>query len=213
MIRKGPIAHTTRQLSRRHPIHVVMTLVRGAPPAHRRQVREIFHHWLGVARDRYGLCFSFGTMMPDHIHLVCESPRTSRDLSNGLRFVCSKVALAINRAFDRKGPLFADRYFSRILKTPSELLNALLYVARNPVAAGLCARPEDWRAGAARDYVHGSECPSLWGFHGYFFKILGFYDDPHGAFLDVLSGKRRPQKPSTGRQLRLPFARGLPRPA
>jgi hypothetical protein len=211
MVSKGRIAHTARELSRRHPVHVVMTLVRGAPPAHRRQVREIFQHWLGIARERYGLCFNLGTWMADHVHLVCESPRDSRNLSDGLRFVCSKVALDVNRAFARKGSLFADRFFSRILKTPSELINALVYVAKNPVAARLCKRPEDWRAGGARDFIHGSELPPLWEFHSYFFKMLGFWDDPRGAFLALLSGKTRPRKPRAGRQLRLPFVRGLPR--
>ena len=236
------LPHISRAVTKRHPYHVVMTLVRGAPESHRRVVREIFTHWVGATSERYAMAFNLTTLMPDHIHLVVETPRDERDLSNALRFLCSKVALAVNRAFDRKGALFRDRFFSRILKTPSELIHALRYVAFNPVRARLCLRPEHWLAGGVRDYVAGRPLPrpwiagapgkstrsigipagssvqgggdpprSLWSFHGYQFRILGFFDDPRSAFLKILAGATRPRAPSKGRQLRLPFDRGLPR--
>lgn len=84
-------------------------------------------------------------------------------------------------------------------------------VARNPVKAGYCEKPEQWRAGGARDYILGSETPCLWRYFGHFFRMLGFFEDPRGAFLDILSGVTRPRSPSVGKQLRLPFKRGLPR--
>jgi hypothetical protein len=45
----------------------------------------------------------------------------------------------------RTGYLVRDRYWSRRKDTPSGLLEAFRYIARNPVAAGLADRPEDWR--------------------------------------------------------------------
>lgn len=167
--------------------------------------------WLEATAARYAMVFNVGTWMPDHVHLVCESPRDGHDLSTGLRFLCSKVAREVNRAFSRTGALFADRFFSRVLETPSELIRALSYVARNPVKAGYCEQAEQWRAGGARDYILGSETPSLWRYFGHFFKMLGFFDDPRRAFLDILSGATRPRRPGPGKQLHLPFKRGLPR--
>jgi putative transposase len=45
----------------------------------------------------------------------------------------------------RAGYLVRDRYWSRRKDEPAALLEAFRYVARNPVAAGLVDRPEDWR--------------------------------------------------------------------
>jgi hypothetical protein len=45
----------------------------------------------------------------------------------------------------RTGYLVRGRYWSRRKDTPAALLAAFRYVARNPVAAGLADRPEDWR--------------------------------------------------------------------
>lgn len=70
------IPHTPRALTRRHPYHVVLTLVRGAPESHRRSVREIFRYWLGVTGGRYAMGLNLGVWMPDHIHLVVETPRS-----------------------------------------------------------------------------------------------------------------------------------------
>ena len=50
-----------------------------------------------------------------------------------------------NERHERAGYLVRGRYWSRRKDTPSALLEAYRYVARNPVAAGLVGRPEDWR--------------------------------------------------------------------
>ena len=42
-----------------------------------------------------------------------------------------RIARRLNRSVGRKGKLFAERYHARILKTPTEVRNAIVYVLNN----------------------------------------------------------------------------------
>jgi hypothetical protein len=48
-----------------------------------------------------------------------------------MKAVGARLARAVNRIFDRSGPVLADRYHMRVLKTPREVRNALRYVMLN----------------------------------------------------------------------------------
>lgn len=93
----------------------------------------------------------------DHLHLIVEAD-DSRMLSHGLRGLAIRVARAVNRALDRRGAVWGDRYHARPLTTPRAVRHALVYVLMNvrkhrPGASGLdpCSsapwfrgwRPED----------------------------------------------------------------------
>jgi len=43
----------------------------------------------------------------------------------------ARLARAVNRVFRRSGPVLADRYHVRVLRTPREVRNALAYVLLN----------------------------------------------------------------------------------
>jgi hypothetical protein len=42
-----------------------------------------------------------------------------------------RVARRINKVLARKGPVFTDRFFERILRTPKQLRSCILYVLNN----------------------------------------------------------------------------------
>ena len=54
-----------------------------------------------------------------------------------------------NRHFDRRGHLWAQRYKCVKLEDCRSLRECLLYIELNPVRAGLCKRPEQWKEGSA----------------------------------------------------------------
>ncbi|HEX5100512.1 MAG TPA: transposase [Polyangiaceae bacterium] len=66
----------------------------------------------------------------DHLHLIVEA-KDKRSLSSGVRSVAVRVARYVNDLLSRRGPLWADRFHSRPLKTPREVRNALVYVLAN----------------------------------------------------------------------------------
>ena len=70
------------------------------------------------------------SVQADHIHLVVEADGKEA-LTRGMQGLTIRLARAINRALERKGKVFADRYHARVLKTPTEVRNAVEYVFKN----------------------------------------------------------------------------------
>jgi len=52
-------------------------------------------------------------------------------LSRGVQGLAIRVAKAVNRVLGRRGTVWGDRYHARVLKTPREVRNALVYVLQN----------------------------------------------------------------------------------
>ena len=52
-------------------------------------------------------------------------------LSRGMQGLNVRMAIAINRLMGRRGKVFADRYHSVVLRTPTQTANALHYVLNN----------------------------------------------------------------------------------
>jgi len=70
------------------------------------------------------------SLQSNHVHLVVEAAHRAA-LARGMVAVGSRLARAVNRVFGRRGPVLADRYHLRVLKTPREVRNALRYVLLN----------------------------------------------------------------------------------
>jgi putative transposase len=82
-------------------------------------------------------------LMTNHYHLLVQTPVPN--LARGMRQLNGVYAQAFNRRHDRVGHLFQGRYGARIVQADKHLLGAVRYVVRNPVRAGLCAHPGEWR--------------------------------------------------------------------
>jgi REP element-mobilizing transposase RayT len=80
--------------------------------------------------DRNGFRLTHYAVLDDHLHFLVEA-RDRRALSRGVQGLLIRVAKALNRLWQRSGTVFADRYHDRILKTPREVRNALVYVLAN----------------------------------------------------------------------------------
>jgi REP element-mobilizing transposase RayT len=72
----------------------------------------------------------------NHIHMIVEA-NGKEALTTGMRVFgisCAKqinAALSVLRGVRRRGPVFTDRYYARVLKTPREVRNCLSYVLNN----------------------------------------------------------------------------------
>ena len=81
-------------------------------------------------------------LMPNHYHLILEA--TQAQLSQGMQRLNGRYAQEFNERYDRHGHLFQGRFTSYVIESEEHLERALAYVGENPVAAGLCARTEEW---------------------------------------------------------------------
>lgn len=66
----------------------------------------------------------------DHLHFIVEAD-DARALSGGMQGLSVRLAKGLNRMMGRKGKVFADRFHAHVLRTPSEVRNALVYVLLN----------------------------------------------------------------------------------
>lgn len=105
--------------------------------------RELFLSLLGraVAQLKW-ICHAY-CLMENHYHLVMETPEAN--LSGGLQALNSRYAATFNAKYGFSGHLFQGRFHSVAVESDGHLLELSRYLAANPVRAGLCARPEDWR--------------------------------------------------------------------
>ena len=131
---KGPqalVGHGLRAaLAARFPAHVTMKVLQGLPrlrsPREYAALRAAFR----AGCDRLGFRLIHYAVLNDHLHLLVEATdRTA--LSRGLQGLAIRIAKALNKLWQRRGTVFADRYHDRVLKTPREVRNALVYVLGN----------------------------------------------------------------------------------
>ena len=81
-------------------------------------------------------------LLDSHVHLVVGTPRPN--LGAGMRSLLGPYAQNFNYRHGREGHLFRGRFYSSRIKSESHLVSSLIYVALNPVRAGLVERPERW---------------------------------------------------------------------
>ena len=93
-----------------------------------------------VARE-WG-CLAY-CLMDNHMHLLVETP--SADLSSGMQWLHGRYARAFNVRHHRVGHLFQGRYGAVRMTSNTQVLTVASYIALNPVEAGLCRRPNDWK--------------------------------------------------------------------
>jgi REP element-mobilizing transposase RayT len=66
----------------------------------------------------------------NHVHMIVEASGKEA-LASGMKAVGSRLARAVNRVFERSGPVVDGRYHLHLLRTPHEVRNALAYVLLN----------------------------------------------------------------------------------
>ena len=89
--------------------------------------------------NRFGFRLVHYVVIGNHMHFVVEaSDRTS--LTRGMQGLLVRIARGLNHLWKRMGKVFADRFHDHILRTPTEVRNALGYVLRNARKHGLRLR-------------------------------------------------------------------------
>ena len=83
----------------------------------------------------------------NHVHAIVEAAGTA-ELARGMKSLGSRLARAVNRVFGRSGPVLAERFHLRTLRTPREVRNAIAYVLLN--ARRHAARLRGFRREVAR---------------------------------------------------------------
>jgi putative transposase len=105
--------------------------------------RFSFMALLGRVTERAGWTILAWCLMDTHYHLLVIAPEEPRvpwamQLLNGLH------AREFNRRHERRGHLFGERYYEKVIVDERHLSAANDYVLDNPVRAGLVREHDHW---------------------------------------------------------------------
>lgn len=114
--------------------------------------------------------------MGTHYHLAIRTRQAN--LSEGMHRLNSLHAHWFNDVHEVEGHLFERRFSSLLIERESHLLGVLRYIALNPVRAGLCERPEDWRWSSYAATIGEAPCPPYLDVD---WVLRLFSDDPREA--------------------------------
>lgn len=87
-------------------------------------------------------CLAF-CLMGTHYHLVLDVG--AGVLAKGMHYLNFRYATHFNERHLMNGHVHGRRYAARRIGSRDGLLRVAKYVARNPLEAGLCESPEEWR--------------------------------------------------------------------
>jgi putative DNA methylase len=87
-------------------------------------------------------------VMPNHGHTLF-TPREEYTLDQILHSWKSYTAHEANKLLKRSGRFWAVESYDRYIRNEEHFMSVLAYIESNPVKAGLCERPEDWRWSSA----------------------------------------------------------------
>gem|GEM_PF-525307 len=115
--------------------HITNRGIRRQPIFYEPEDRYDLYELIGRAHERFGIVVHSFCLMTNHIHLIVETPRGG--LSKALQLIESSYVRRFNKRHGFDGPLFKDRFHSRLIQQDTYLRNAIVYVMANPLDAGM----------------------------------------------------------------------------
>ena len=97
-------------------------------------------------------------LMPTHYHLLVQVKQTSEvcetsEVSAAMMRLAVSYTKAVNRRYERVGPLFQGAFQARHVERDEYLLQVSRYIHLNPWAAGYVGHAEEWEYSSYPDYL------------------------------------------------------------
>jgi len=129
-------AHTPRPaLPQDCPVHVTIKLREGLPKLRQAREHKLLLTMFAAAEQRAGRSgkrfrLTHFAILDDQLHLLAEA-EDSVALARAMQGLLIRVAVGLNKLWQRRGTVFADRYQCRALVTERAVRNALDYILAN----------------------------------------------------------------------------------
>jgi REP element-mobilizing transposase RayT len=129
---KGPgVSHLRRPMvAKQFPLHVVVRMRGHVYSMRSGRCFRVLSRAFAAARSKFGMRLCHFAVQGNHIHFLVEA-EDSTALARGMKGLGVRMAKALNRLMGKKGAVYADRYWADILRTPTQMANALDYVRTN----------------------------------------------------------------------------------
>ena len=133
----------------------------------------IFTELLKETSEMWKIRIAAYCLMPNHYHILVQTPEAN--ISRSMRHVNGVYTQRYNRRHHCDGQLFRGRYKSILIDTDSYLLQAVRYIHRNPLRAGLTKNIDSYKQSSHQGYI----------------SISGKWDWLHKHFILVMLSKNR----------------------
>jgi putative transposase len=136
--------------------------------------------------DRRGWSVLTYCQLTNHIHLLVRTPTT--DLGDGFKKLHEDYARYLNGRHRLHGHVFGDRVYSGLVESDRHAVGCLRYIARNPIAAGICERARDWDWGAHRALAGLSDPPAFLDVQAAYAVVGADGAEPRSEYLRLVAG-------------------------
>ena len=125
------VPHVRRpKLNPVHPVAITLKVRREVWNLRYGRSVRLLRRALAASRARDDFRVVHFAILSNHLHLITEAADLPA-LSRGVQALEIRLARAMNRAMERRGAVFADRFHAHVLRTPREVANARRYVLDN----------------------------------------------------------------------------------
>ncbi|MEL7306243.1 MAG: transposase [Myxococcota bacterium] len=124
------VSHLSRVEFRRNtPVHVTLRVLNDVRSLRRKKAYKTIRSCFVKAR-RKDFQVVRHSVQGNHVHVIVEAA-SKRALARGMQGLNIRLAKRLNSLFRRAGRFFADRYHSRLLRTPREVCRVIQYLLNN----------------------------------------------------------------------------------
>src|SRR3954463_13507392 len=158
--RRKNVPHRPRRPFRRGALHITTRLRPEVWNLRSHRCFRALRRAFAGGGARFGVHLVHFSVQGNHLHMIVEAP-DAESLARAMKGLEVRMARALNRVMNRRGPVFANRYHSHLLRSPREAANAVRYVLENWRVHGLCSPAAS--ANGPDPYCSASACggPSL----------------------------------------------------
>jgi putative transposase len=111
----------------------------------------IFTELLKETSEMWNIRIASYCLVPNHYHMLVQTPEAN--ISRSMRHLNGVYTQRYNRRHNCDGQLFRGRYKSIIIDTDIYLLQAVRYIHRNPLRAGLVDKIDAYKWSSHKGYI------------------------------------------------------------
>ena len=124
-------------------MHVTMRLREGLESLRRKQTYAVVCQALDKGKEYGEFRLNHYSVQSNHLHLIVEA-RDKVSLARGVQGLAIRIAKGLNKIWERRGKVFAERYHALVLRTARQVRNALRYVLGNAFKHDMNMLMEGW---------------------------------------------------------------------
>ena len=144
---------TSRESIKSNFIHIVTKGLAGEFIFYKKEYKDKYISLLNQKLEN-GIQLISYCVMDNHAHILMYM-EDIKILEKFMKKLNTAYAIFYNSKEERKGYVFATRYYSQIIKNERHLLQCIHYIHKNPVNAGIVSIPENYKYSSCNAIMNG----------------------------------------------------------